>query len=114
MSERITETGQSGNVSGELTPMQAAYCRMKAQLPDSLLCIRLGDFYEFFFDDAKVAAKALNVALTKRKDVPMAGIPSHATDKYFSTLILAGHRVAVCENITSETPVYFQPEGGAK
>jgi hypothetical protein len=83
----------------KLTPLMVEYNRLKSLAPDGLLMIRLGDFYEFFFEDAKVAAKILNIALTKRNDVPMAGIPYHALDKYSKRLVEAGHKVCIAEKV---------------
>ena len=83
-----------------VTPMMAQYLAIKEAHPDSLLFYRMGDFYELFFDDAEVASKALDIALTKRgkhegDDIPMCGVPVHAADSYLQKLIRKGHRVAV-------------------
>ena len=76
----------------ELTPMMAQYRRIKGELPgDALLLFRLGDFYELFFEDARIGAQLLNVALTKRGAVPMCGIPFHAAGGYVA---IVGHKVA--------------------
>ncbi len=88
------------------TPMMAQYLEIKAQYPDALLFYRMGDFYEMFFDDAVAAAEALDIALTKRgkhedEDIPMCGVPHHAAEGYFLTLIRKGFRVAVCEQMES-------------
>ena len=80
------------------TPMMRQYQRIRAGLPsDILLFFRLGDFYELFFDDAKEASAILNVTLTKRQETPMCGVPFHAAEHYIKKLILAGKRVAVCD-----------------
>ena len=89
-----------------VTPMMAQYLEIKAQHPDALLFYRMGDFYEMFFDDAVAAAEALDIALTKRgkhdgDDIPMCGVPYHAAEGYFLTLIRKGFRVAVCEQMES-------------
>ncbi len=89
-----------------VTPMMAQYLEIKAQYPDALLFYRMGDFYEMFFDDAVAAAEALDIALTKRgkhggNDIPMCGVPHHAAEGYFLTLIRKGFRVAVCEQMES-------------
>ncbi|MEP7249722.1 MAG: DNA mismatch repair protein MutS [Spartobacteria bacterium] len=85
-----------------LTPMMQQYQRLRASVPpDTLLLFRLGDFYELFFEDAKKASNLLNLALTKRNDVPMCGMPYHAAPGYIAKLIKAGCRVAVCDQ-TSE------------
>jgi DNA mismatch repair protein MutS len=87
-------------MSEVLTPMMQQYQSIRRSLPaDTLLLFRLGDFYEMFFDDAKEASAILNVALTKRNQVPMCGIPHHAADNYLRRLIKAGRRVAICDQI---------------
>jgi DNA mismatch repair protein MutS len=68
--------------------------------PDTLLLFRLGDFYEMFFEDAKEASVILNVALTKRHQVPMCGVPYHAAESYIRRLIKAGRRVAICDQVS--------------
>src|SRR6185369_9465438 len=81
------------------------YHRMKAEHPEALLFFRMGDFYELFFDDAVVASKALDIALTSRskeKDgtpIPMCGVPHHAVTGYVSRLVRQGFRVALCEQM---------------
>jgi DNA mismatch repair protein MutS len=72
--------------------------------PDTLLLFRLGDFYEMFADDAKDAAAILNIALTKRNGIPMAGIPHHAQEGYIRRLIKAGKRVAICDQVSEPRP----------
>src|SRR6056297_3498264 len=89
-----------------VTPMMAQYLEIKGRYPQALLFYRMGDFYELFFDDAKAAAEALNIALTKRgkhsgEDIPMCGVPVHAAEGYLLTLIRKGFRVAVCEQMES-------------
>ncbi len=87
-------------MSETLTPMMQQYQGIRRSLPpDTLLLFRLGDFYEMFFDDAKTAAGLLNVALTKRNQVPMCGVPYHAAEGYIRRLIKAGKRVAICDQI---------------
>ena len=86
--------------------MMAQYLEIKAYHPDALLFYRMGDFYELFFNDAVAAASALDIALTKRgkhlgQDIAMCGVPHHAAEGYFLTLIRKGHRVAVCEQLES-------------
>lgn len=90
----------------KITPMMAQYLELKAGYEGALLFYRMGDFYEMFFDDAIAAAEALDIALTKRgkhdgKDIPMCGVPHHAAEGYFLTLIRKGFRVAVCEQMES-------------
>lgn len=87
-----------------LTPMMEQYIEIKAANVDSLLFYRMGDFYELFFDDAVEASRALGITLTKRgkhlgEDIPMCGVPFHASDDYLQRLIAKGYRVAVCEQI---------------
>lgn len=86
------------------TPMMSQYVAAKSECQDCLLLFRLGDFYELFFEDAKVASSALNIVLTHRgkvkgEDIPMCGIPVASVDSYVSRLIKAGHKVAVCEQM---------------
>ena len=94
----MTETQNSINA----TPMMAQYLKIKNEHKDYLLFYRMGDFYELFFDDAVVASKALDIALTKRgkhenADVPMCGVPFHAYESYLAKLIRQGYKVAICE-----------------
>ncbi|MDK3161225.1 hypothetical protein QPK87_32405 [Kamptonema cortianum] len=90
-----------------LTPMMAQYLNIKSQHQDALLFYRMGDFYELFFEDAILASKALDIALTKRgkgqdgEDIPMCGVPFHASDNYLARLIRQGFRVAICEQTES-------------
>lgn len=85
--------------------MMAQYQTMRRTLPaDVILLYRLGDFYEMFFEDAKVAAPILNVALTKRNVVPMCGIPWHASEGYIAKLLKAGKRVAIAEQTSDPKP----------
>ncbi|MFM8858963.1 MAG: DNA mismatch repair protein MutS, partial [Methylocystis sp.] len=86
------------------TPMIAQFLELKAAYEDCLLFYRMGDFYELFFDDAQVAARALGIMLTKRgkhlgADIPMCGVPVDRANDYLQKLIVQGHRVAVCEQI---------------
>ncbi len=86
--------------------MMAQYLEIKEAHKDALLFYRMGDFYEMFFDDAVAAAEALDIALTKRgkhegSEIPMCGVPHHAAEGYFLTLIRKGFRVAVCEQMES-------------
>jgi DNA mismatch repair protein MutS len=87
------------------TPMMKQYLAMRRELPeDVLLFFRLGDFYELFFEDAKVASPILNVALTKRNGVPMCGVPHHSSQGYIAKLIKAGKRVAIGEQTSDPIP----------
>ena len=86
----------------DLTPMMKQYFAVKKEYADCILMYRLGDFYEMFFDDAKIAAKVLNIALTGRncgmaERAPMCGVPFHAADSYVAKLVENGYRVAICE-----------------
>ncbi|HYZ75131.1 MAG TPA: DNA mismatch repair protein MutS, partial [Chthoniobacterales bacterium] len=87
------------------TPMMQQYQSIRRSLPKgTLLLFRLGDFYELFFDDAKLAADILGVALTKRNGMPMCGVPFHAAEAYIGKLIKAGHRVAICDQVSEPQP----------
>jgi DNA mismatch repair protein MutS len=87
------------------TPMMKQYLAIRRELPeDVLLFFRLGDFYELFFEDAKVASPILNVALTKRNGVPMCGVPHHSSQGYIAKLIKGGKRVAIAEQTTDPVP----------
>jgi DNA mismatch repair protein MutS len=82
------------------TPMMDQYRRIRRELPENtILFFRLGDFYEMFMDDAKEAARILDITLTKRHDIPMCGVPYHAAEGYLSGLIDAGKKVAICEQV---------------
>ncbi len=87
----------------ELSPMMRQYMAFKTKHPDALLLFRMGDFYEMFFDDAKLAARVLGLAPTTRdkgtNPVPMAGFPHHAAEGYIKRLIDVGVRVAVCDQV---------------
>ena len=86
----------------KLTPMMKQYHDIKRKYHEEILFFRMGDFYEMFFDDAKIASKILDIALTSRQsDVPMCGIPYHAAESYIARLIKAGKLVAVCEQLES-------------
>ena len=86
------------------TPGRRQYLKIKKEHPNELLLFRMGDFYETFGDDARVASKELDIALTSREmgrgqRVPLAGIPYHALEPYLAKLIRKGHRVAICEQV---------------
>jgi len=93
----------------ELTPMMKQYLEIKANNPDSILFFRLGDFYEMFAEDAKVASAELDLTLTSRdkgkhakpveEQIPMCGIPYHASESYIARLISKGYKVAICEQV---------------
>lgn len=85
---------------GTSTPMMKQYREIRGQVPDdTILFFRLGDFYEMFFDDAKIASQILDISLTKRHKVPMCGIPYHAAEGYLAKLLRAGVKVAICEQV---------------
>ena len=91
-----------------ITPMMAQFLEIKAEYPTALLFYRMGDFYELFFDDAVLAAQALDITLTRRgkhlgEDIPMCGVPFHAAEGYLLNLIRKGFRVAVCEQLERPT-----------
>jgi len=102
------------DASQSATPVMAQFLVLKQANPGSLLFFRMGDFYELFFEDAEVAAKALGITLTKRgrhlgQDIPMCGVPVHSADAYLQRLIRLGHRVAVCEQM--EDPAEARKRG---
>ena len=86
------------------TPSMQQYLRLKAQYPNELLFYRMGDFYELFFDDARRAARLLDITLTARgqsagQPIPMAGVPYHSAESYLARLVRRGESVAICEQI---------------
>ncbi|MEM1243378.1 MAG: DNA mismatch repair protein MutS [Pseudomonadota bacterium] len=86
------------------TPMIQQYLKIKQEYPDILLFYRMGDFYELFFEDAKLAAKLLNITLTQRgqsagEPIPMAGVPYHAVESYLAKLVKLGESIAICDQI---------------
>ncbi len=90
----------------DLTPMMKQYLEIKKKYSDAILFFRLGDFYEMFGDDAKIASKILQIALTTRSagenrkiKIPMCGVPFHAANSYILKLINSGHKVAICEQV---------------
>ncbi|HEY6110287.1 MAG TPA: hypothetical protein VIV56_15410, partial [Gemmatimonadales bacterium] len=86
------------------TPLMQQYREIKARHPHTILFFRMGDFYEMFEDDAKLAARELGLTLTSRNnggaaEVPLAGVPVKAATEYLRRLIAKGHRVAICEQV---------------
>lgn len=86
------------------TPMMQHYLKMKEENPESILFYRLGDFYEMFFEDAKLVSQELDLVLTGRsagveEKVPMCGIPFHAANSYIQRLVKKGYKVAICEQL---------------
>ena len=107
-------TKKTQKVTDQNTPMITQFLRIKAEFPDTLLFYRMGDFYEMFFDDARKAAKLLDITLTARgksggDPIPMCGIPYHSADGYLAKLVRQGESVAICEQVgdpaTSKGPV---------
>ena len=97
--------------------MMVQYRRLKEEAGDALLFYRMGDFFELFFGDAKIAAACLDIALTRRGEdcgepIPMCGVPAHSADSYLSRLIKAGHRVAIAEQ--TESPAEARKARGSK
>ena len=86
------------------TPVMQQYKRIKSQNPDSILFFRLGDFYEMFENDAKEVSLLLDIALTKRHNIPMCGIPYHSSSPYIAKLLKAGKKIAVCEQLSNTPP----------
>ncbi len=82
-----------------VTPMMEQYLRIKKDHQDALLFFRLGDFYEMFYEDAKIASPILEIALTSRQKVPMCGVPYHAVNSYLAKLLKHGFKVAICEQV---------------
>ncbi len=88
----------------EMTPMMLQYFEIKKEYPDTILFFRLGDFYEMFFDDAKIASSVLELTLTGRacgngEKAPMCGVPFHSADNYIARLVNNGYKVAICEQV---------------
>lgn len=88
----------------KLSPMMAQYFEIKSQYPGTILFFRLGDFYEMFFDDAKIASKVLDLVLTGKdcgqgERAPMCGVPFHSADNYIAKLVSYGYKVAICEQL---------------
>jgi DNA mismatch repair protein MutS len=86
------------------TPLLNQYLAQKADHPGMILLYRMGDFYEMFYEDAKIGSEVLGLTLTSRAhgkaaDVPLAGFPHHASEKYIEQLVKAGYRVAICEQV---------------
>lgn len=104
-------------MTAKTTPMMEQYHALKREADDCLLFYRMGDFFELFFEDARIAAGVLDIALTSRGEhggeaVPMCGVPVHAAEGYLARLIKAGCRVAIAEQV--ETPEEAKKRGGSK
>ncbi|MGN1202587.1 MAG: DNA mismatch repair protein MutS, partial [Eubacterium sp.] len=92
------------NNEGKLSPMMMQYFKIKNEYADTILFFRLGDFYEMFFEDAKIAAQELDLVLTGRdcgqeERAPMCGVPFHSADSYIAKLVSRGYKVAICEQM---------------
>ncbi len=105
---------QSKDTSSQHTPMMQQYFKIKQEHPNELVFYRMGDFYELFYDDAKLASELLDITLTARgksggQPIPMAGIPYHAAEGYVARLVKFGRSIAICEQVgdpaTSKGPV---------
>src|SRR6185437_1250781 len=87
----------------KLTPMLRQYLEAKTAHPQAILMFRMGDFFELFFEDAKVAARELDLTLTAREKnddpIPMAGVPHHAINGYIAKLVDRGYTVALCDQV---------------
>ncbi len=97
----------TNNEKSKPTPMMKQYLEVKSRHKEYLLFYRMGDFYELFFDDAKIASSALGIALTKRgkiedKEIPMCGVPAHSSQTYLTRLIKQGFKVAVAEQLEDQ------------
>lgn len=91
----------------QLTPMMRQYFEVKQQYPDTLVFYRLGDFYELFYDDAKIVSNLLDLTLTRRgtmggEPIPMAGIPHHTADSYIARLLKMGRSVVICDQLSDK------------
>ena len=97
-------------MSKKITPALKQYLELKEKYKDAILMFRMGDFYEMFFDDAEVAARELEIALTKRsfgkggEKAPMCGVPYHAVEGYIAKLVRKGYKVAICEQLEEPKP----------
>ncbi len=100
----MQQSPAKGNTAAEHTPFMRQYLAAKAEHPDILLFFRMGDFYELFYDDARKAARLLDITLTQRGQsagapIPMAGVPYHAVENYLARLVRLGESVAICEQM---------------
>ena len=101
----VSESASSARAAGDQhTPLMRQFFAAKAEHPDVLMFFRMGDFYELFYDDARKAARLLDITLTQRgssagQPIPMAGVPVHAYEGYLARLVALGESVAICEQI---------------
>jgi DNA mismatch repair protein MutS len=104
----MSEADAARSAFESATPSMQQYLALKAAYADCILFYRMGDFYELFFEDAQIASRILDIALTKRgkhagEDIPMCGVPAHSSEGYLQKLIASGCKVAICEQM--ETPL---------
>src|SRR5437016_8021509 len=107
MSDLSAPSSAAPSASGQLSPAMRQYQQFKAQYPNYVLFFRMGDFYEMFWEDARLCHKVLGVTLTSRSRggpeaadaIPMAGVPFHSVDGYLRKMIAAGYKVAICEQM---------------
>ncbi len=102
--ERREEMNKMAKNESKLSPMMLQYFDIKSEYPDTILFFRLGDFYEMFFEDAKIASQELDLVLTGRdcgqeERAPMCGVPFHSADSYIAKLVSRGYKVAICEQM---------------
>jgi DNA mismatch repair protein MutS len=102
--EKPQTHANSGAGKRDVAPVRRQYLQIKQRFPDTILLFRIGDFYETFEEDAKIAARLLDITLTSREmgkgvRVPLAGIPHHAAESYIARLVAAGQKVAICEQV---------------
>ena len=100
-----SKSSAKGRDAGEHTPLMKQFFAAKYEHPDVLLFFRMGDFYELFYDDARKAAKLLDITLTQRgnsagQPIPMCGVPYHAAEGYLARLVALGESVAICEQVS--------------
>src|SRR3974390_1888774 len=94
--------GATSEKPREMTPFMRQWSAAKRENPDALLFFRMGDFYELFYDDAKVASRELQLTLTARdreRQVPMCGVPYHSVENYLARLLRKGYRIAICDQM---------------
>lgn len=109
-STKPTKQAAQETSAAAATPVMRQYLAAKAKHPDAIVLLRLGDFYELFFEDAVVAARALDLTLTSRNkgakdEIPMAGVPHHAASSYIQRLLDQGFKVAICEQMADPSKV---------
>lgn len=108
LSDIVTNETTLAAEESRIAPMRRQFLQIKKRFPNTILLFRLGDFYETFEEDALVASATLDIVLTGREmgkgvRVPMAGIPHHSADSYIARLVAAGHKVAICEQVSEPT-----------